>query len=319
MTQASAREDIGGVLSSTAPALNVLRYGALSQAFAFVMNLRSHFVLSSRLRKLGMLNYAEFDGGVRYRYLRKYYLGGGFSVPHRLLVAITHHQQVGEHFRGNFLKLANLRGGFTLWQRSIDSVSLLVALRLPYRYNYDGDLCLTLGVDGKDACIVTFSIGPGDVVGAGCTPVLLISSVQGIAGSIDSIRIATEVCDNVSPAHLLLMAAETLAAAIGIKLIVGIGHSHMPRINDTLSTQKVFDYDAFWMALTGVEVPQNFYHIPVPFSDKPIETIPAKHRSRSRKRRELRNLIRQEIQAQAISALAHNCLRDSASPAPLAS
>lgn len=312
MTQMIAQEEGAGAAvlqpSRTRPGPAQM-VEALSQAVDFTMNLRRHFTLARRLEQLGALNSAEFYDGVRYRYLRKYYLGGGFSIPQRLRVAINHHEQVGLHFRSGFLAATNQRGGFTLWEQQQGEVALSVALRFPYSYNFDGDLCLCLNVDGEDACIVTFSIAPGAVADAIDAQVLLVSSVQGIAGRIDKIRLATELCNNVSPAHMLLMAAETLAAAIGVKVVAGIGRSHMPRISDTVSAQKLFDYDAFWMALTGTETTQDFYHMALPFADKPIESIPAKHRSRARKRRELRNLIRNDIQAQASAALARNCLR----------
>ncbi|MYN42140.1 DUF535 domain-containing protein [Duganella sp. FT109W] len=310
MTQTIAQESGPvAVVQPSSPARHAPQYGVLSQALDFTMNLRSHFVLSRWLRELGALNSADFYDGVRYRYLRKYYLGGGFNIPHRLRVAINHHQQVAQHFRTGFLTATNRHGGHTLWKQRTGAASLSMALRFPYRYNFDGDLCLTLNVNSTDACILTFSIVPGEVAGVSAAQALLVSSVQGIAGSIDRIRLATEECNNVSPAHLLLMAAETLAMAIGIKVLAGIGQSHMPRMTDTVAQKKLFDYDAFWAPLVGAEAPQHFYHMALPFADKPIEAIPAKHRGRARKRRELRNLIRHDIQAQASAVLARDCLR----------
>lgn len=277
---------------------------AVAKTFNITRNLRQHFQLSQLMAGLGLLNRQDFYAGLRYRYLRKYYLGAGFSIPERLQVAINHYQGMARHFLPDFLRLAR-RTGYGLWRHTHADTTFDIALRYPYAYNHDGDLCLSLDVNGANVCIVTFSIAPGALAGVPEPQVMLVSGIQGIAGKIAEIRLATEVCNNVTPALMLLFAAQTLAAEIGIRTIVGMGQG---RVRGDAGPGAAFDYDAFWMPLLGVEEPNDFYRIPLPFTDKPIEAIAAKHRSRARKRRELRNLIRQDIEAQARAVLLKDCL-----------
>ena len=71
----------------------------------------------------------------------------------------------------------------------------------------------------------------------------------------------------------------------------------------------IHDYDAFWGAVAGNTDSGDFYRMPLPFADKPIELIAAKHRSRARKRRELRDTLRNDIVRQSHDRLSRDCLR----------
>ena len=297
------------VLAGVAVRRNMARR-TLSKAVSLprnLLHLRRHFHLSRLLGDLGLLNQQDFYTGIRYRYLRKYYLGSSFSIPERLAVAVNHHQSMARHFLPDFLRKSR-SSGFGLWRHTHEDSRYDIALRYPYNYNHDGDLCLTLDLDGENICIVTFSIAPGALAGVADSQVLLVSGIQGIAGKIAQIRQATEACNNVSPAHMLLFAAQTLANEMGIKTMVGMGQGRAQSALPTDGQRTAFDYDAFWMPMVGVEAPRRFYHVGLPFTDKPIESIPAKHRSRARKRRELRNVIRQDIEAQAQVILLKECL-----------
>jgi len=246
--------------------------------------------------------------GPRCRPVRAYYLGGRFSLSNRLRAATNHYLTITRHFKPEFL-LSSASGRTLVWQKKSDNLEVKIGLRFPYHYNFDGDQCLILAVNGADACILTFSIAPGSIVSAAAEQILLVSGVQGHAGKIEDIRLATEFCNNVSPAHLLLFAAEALALAIGVQMIVGIGRSHMIEAKPAEGRSQ-FDYDFFWKSITGDEETCDFYCMPLPLTSKPIESISAKHRKRALKRRELRNEIRAEIALQVNNNLASHCLKD---------
>lgn len=282
-----------------------LPYRAVSKAVAITRNLRRHVQLSQVLGGLGLLNQHDFYAGIRYRYLRKYYLGNCFSISQRVAAAINHHQSIDRHFRPHFLRTAR-QGGHGVWSTTVQDTRFDITLRYPYHYNHDGDLSLSFDVNGTNVCIVTFSIVPGALAGLSETHVLLVAGIQGIAGRIGLIRQATELCNNVSPAHMLLFAAQTLGQQMGIKTMVGLGQGRADSAPDT-AQQASFDYDAFWMHLVGLEQRSDFYPIALPLTDKPIESIPAKHRGRARKRRELRNLIRHEIETSTQAKLEKDC------------
>jgi uncharacterized protein VirK/YbjX len=307
MEASSNQSRLSAAIATSRPQQPGTAWLALAKAFNITRNLRQHFQLSQLMAGLGLLNQRDFYPGIRYRYLRKYYLGAGFAIPERLQVAINHYQGMARHFLPDFLRTAR-RTGYGLWRHTHEDTRFEIALRYPYAYNHDGDLCLSLDVNGANVCIVTFSIAPGALVGVPEPQVMLVSGIQGIAGKIAEIRLATEVCNNVAPALMLLFAAQTLAAEIGIKTLVGMGQGRVRGAQGDAATGAAFDYDAFWMPLLGVEEQSDFYRIALPFTDKPIESIAAKHRSRARKRRELRNIIRHDIETQAQAVLLQDCL-----------
>ena len=282
-------------------------YKAVSKVLGLTLNLPRHVALTRLLETAGVLDRRHFYRGMRYRYLRRYYLGGGFAIADRLQVAIEHYEYVGRHFQQGFLTACR-RHGLVLWSQTQDELKLNIVLRFPYAYNYDGDLCLSLDVNGESVYVMTFSIAPGEVVRAAESRVLLISAIQGIAGRIEQIRRVTELFNNVAPTHMLLMAAEALSAALGIQAMVGMGQSHMVAPPGEQGRSQ-FDYDAFWGAMAGNTDSGDFYRMPLPFADKPIELIAAKHRSRARKRRELRDTLRNDIVLQSHDRLSRDCLR----------
>lgn len=270
-----------------------------------LLNARSHFTLSDAMTRAGLPRKAEFYKSMRFRYLRKYYLGGGFSVSDRLAVATNHYTVLAQHFRPEFV-VQSQSHGYQLWNKENNGDVYAIHLRFPYFYNFDGDLCLTFTCNDVDVCVISLSIAPGHIAGSSARQVVLISGIQGIVGKIDQVRSITENCNNVTPAHMLVMAAEMLATTVGARAVVGLGAGEESKAADE---RCLFDYDAFWMPLLGKEQAQPTYQLELPFVDKPIELIPAKHRGRARKRRELRTQMRESIHAQALASLRSDCLK----------
>lgn len=289
-----------------------LRFSARCRAVRKVVealfNIDQHMRLSRTITRAGLPAEGGFARGMRYRYLRSYYLGGGRAIGERLRVAVNHYETIAREFKPEFLHTCAAYG-YVLWQRPSSELDVKITLRLPYVYNFDGDMCLVLGINGRDAYIMTLSFADGLFAAAPESQVVLISGIQGVAGRIEDIRKVTELCHNIAPAHLLLFSAEALAAAIGVSAIVGVGRRQIVDDGASFGGGSLFDYDAFWMPLTGVEEARQFYRVPLPFADKPILSIPAKHRGRARKRRELRDSMRNEIATQANSTLVCDCLQ----------
>jgi uncharacterized protein VirK/YbjX len=274
----------------------------MSRALGLTLNLRQHLILSRLLGRAGAFDTKLFYTGIRYRYLRSYYLGGGFSVPRRLRVAINHYQALARHFQPGFLSLA--QRGLHLWRGEYDGLQVGIELRFPYVFNHDGDLCLILRADGEHVYQMTFSIAPGVVAGAPEGQVLLVSGIQGTPGKIEQIRRVTDTCHNVAPVRMLLMAAEAFGAALGIRAVIGIGQNHMACPKPGECEGFNFDYDGFWMAALDATESRDFYHMPLPFPVKPIESVSAKHRARARQRRAQRDIVRQDIERQMQDNLA---------------
>ncbi|KAF1041987.1 MAG: hypothetical protein GAK35_02966 [Herbaspirillum frisingense] len=261
-------------------------------------------MLELAMRKAGIANVTYYTWKTRYRYLRNSYLRGAFTIKESVQVATAHHLALADRMRPDFLKRAS-GDGFFLWQHQAEDGRLYrIHLRYPYSYNFDGDLTFCMNCDGADIYIVTVTIAPGKLVGLPARNAILVSSIQGINGKIEHIRAATESCNNVSPPNMLLAAIEAFALKLEIHDMVGIGRRRGRHVRGP-----EFDYSGFWQPLSGHEDEREFYHIPLPFTDKPLESIQAKHRSRARKRRELRNVIRQQIIAGTELAMDESILK----------
>lgn len=280
----------------------------LAAAHVF-LNLPDHLRLQRALAHPAVAVRARTDPEMGYRYLRTSYLGHQFTVRQRLKISVNHFSRLAELFQENFIAQTHI-DGLALWQASFEDLSCDIVLRFPEYYNFDGDLCLAFRVDGKDVYVITFSLAPADTVKAGGVQALLISGIQGINGKIELIRKATAYCNEVSPPHLLIAAAEALALALGIKTLVGIGSNRAEsREGDAARGRFAFNYDHFWQPIAGDKTGANLYHIPLPFTDKPIEAVQSKHRSRALRRRESRNKMRGEIIADAGAQLRALCLK----------
>lgn len=233
--------------------------------------------------------------------------GGGFAVAPRLRIAINHYQTVARHFRPGFLSAVQ-GNALRMWRGEGEASGVAIELRFPYEFNHDGDLSLIMHADGERLYQLTFSIAPGDVAGVPDRQVLLVAGIQGCSGKIGQIRRVTEACNNVAPVRMLLMAAESFAAALGIGAIVGVGQGHMTRPKPGVDEGFSFDYDAFWMATLDAADSRDFYHMPLPLPAKPIESVPAKHRARARQRRAQREIVRLDIARQSHVGLAPSLL-----------
>lgn len=263
-----------------------------------------HLRLLRLMRAAGIRARPASPSAASYRYLRVNYLGGGLPLDTCLSIATSHYRHLASLFSAAVLGQAR-RQGCALWEKTSDDHRLDIILRYPYEYNFDADLCLTMGLDGKDIYILSFSLCHGRLIGAGDDQVLLIASIQGQSGKMAQIRQATAACQDIAPPQLLLAAAEALAQAVGIAKIAGAGagtaDEAMP--DRGAAPQRCFDYDMFWRCITGASIGRRWYVMALPFEDKPIVSVAAKHRGRTRTRRAIRDQFRADILQQARARL----------------
>jgi uncharacterized protein len=164
--------------------------------------------------------------------------------------------------------------------------------RTPYS---EGDLMLTFEVGGDDLYTLSFTIGPGDIAGLSPPDAMYIARVQGRGKGLDRIRQATRDCHDVSPAMLLLTAAEGVAEALGLGHMVGIGASTQVA-KDGVKPGNLFKaYDEFWKAVGGSPLHRNMYHLLVPIPGKPIHSVKRDHRSRTQRKRRFKKAIREQV------------------------
>ena len=111
----------------------------------------------------------------------------------------------------------------------------------------------------------------------------------------DRIRKATRECNDVSPAALLLAAAEGIAQAFGLEHMIGISASTQVSTTYGRTDNFVKAYDEFWKTTGGTKLARDMYHLPLPVSGKPILSVKRNHRSRALRKRRFRKSVKEYV------------------------
>lgn len=234
------------------------------------------------------------------RLLLKYltdYVGADLSRKERASILIDHYSFLKERVEESFFRMI-VDCRIELWQQIISGHSYRICLTFPRTAvaHHEGDLSLIFVADGVDIYVLSFAIGPGNIAGLAASRVIYIARVQGKGKGLHLIRTATKTCFDISPPALLLAAAEGLATALGLSHMVGIGaDNHISAGAELPANDMVKAYDEFWVAAGGLRLTRNMYHLTVPSTHKPIQSIKQNHRSRALRKREYRIFVAEQI------------------------
>jgi len=232
------------------------------------------------------------------RYLRNYI---GQSLTHRTRRDIVNLQAGylrGRLRRSFFLELERPRRA--LW-RSADAPRFAIWLSAGLSRPYEGDFALTFKLDGSAIYSLSFSIGPNLASPAAGGLALLVGKVQGERGRLADIRLATKLLKDISPASLLVSAAEGIALALNLSHLCGVAGSE--QLCQSRPGAEYFDYDSFWESLSGRRI-GDWYQFDVPFPHKPPLQTATHHRRRARNRRLFRDAVREEVRAAFVERFA---------------
>jgi len=229
---------------------------------------------------------------VMFKYLGNY-VDLGLSRSERAAILIDHYAFLKERVDGHFFR-SILDGRCELWRQDAGEHLYRICLSFSRKYHEEGDLSLIFEADGVDIYTLSFTIGPGCIAGLGCRA-LYIARVQGKGSGLHLIRAATKSCLDVSPAAVLLAAAEGVATALEVRDMVGIGASNQLSADLRPQQGMVDAYDKFWLAVGGRPLSRNMYHLPVPAFTKPIQSIKRNHRLRTLRKREYKRLVKEQV------------------------
>jgi len=225
------------------------------------------------------------------RYLRPYI---GHSLTHgtRRDIVILQALHLQERVRRSFfLELVQPRDA--LWRQADERCYSIWLSANPGRH-LEGDLELAFRLDGIAIYTLSFSIGPNLAHPASGDVAMLVGRVQGERGHFDDIRLATKNLNDISPAALLVSAAEGIALALNLSHICGVaGSEQLARLKPGA---EYFDYDSFWESLSGRRI-GGWYQFDAPFLHKPPSQTATDHRRRARQRRMFRDAVREGVRA----------------------
>jgi uncharacterized protein VirK/YbjX len=180
----------------------------------------------------------------------------------------------------------------------------------------EGDLRLVMKMDEKPIYKISFSIIPCRTAEEICKAndcelsknLIYVGQVQGYAGAFDLIREATKICHETAPPDMLMAALAGMASALDIQVIAGVGFENNLSTPNISTSHATFDYNDFWGRYHGIKSEQGHHIIGLPFFEKEISLVKAKHRKRTLTKRG----FKQQINERAKNSMSHMVLNKSA-------
>lgn len=267
---------------------SIFKWRTWHRGALLIFNIRGHLRLLRILSHPQTAQLIARQPDLSHKYLRNY-ISFDISTRNCLAILIGHYAYLQENFRGDFLDIL-CESPLPLWRQCIDGVSFEIALDFPHKIDFEGDLCV---IFRKDQCClyrIIFVIANGSSFGLSDEHVIFISSVQGMH-DFDGVKQATKVCHDIQPAQLLMAAIGGIGAALGFHTIIGIGTKNQISQGEKL----FFSYDKFFENYGALADGENFYRIPLPYAEKPLDSIHARHRKRAQGKRAFKNEIGEQV------------------------
>jgi uncharacterized protein VirK/YbjX len=254
--------------------------------------LANHVAVVKRLTRGPAAELVRRDRSLTRKYVAPY-LARSFNHVERRRILLFHNDYLGRNLNALFFKEAG-RPNRPIWSSSKGGRSQEIWMKANDLLGGEGDLTLVFAGDGTPLYELSFSLAPK----AGeCGPAaMLIVRIQGARGRLAEIRRATLDCGDISPAHLLLSAAEGVATALGVSTILGIGNEEQLSKSSVDKAGCLFDYDAFWSSQGG-RPRRGWFLFEAPFDPRPLLETPAHNRRHKRRKRRIKAAVKEHMTA----------------------
>ncbi len=267
----------------------------LLRASPILLHLGGHARLTRLLTRPQMIGLLQRHPRLNYRYLGTY-LSHDFDRRTRLKILLNHYGFLAGRVQTDFfVRIFDEKP--LLWRERRGEDQFSIGLTFPAVGDHEGDLCLFFAVNAVPVYRLAFSIVPGPIVRIASDQVLFVGCVQGGTGCFDLIRHATRSCQDITPASLLLAAAQGIARSLGIEWMVGVGREQSVSRSHCREADSFFNFDAFWKSCGAEETRNNLFVLPLPFPEKPIQLIAADHRRRTLRKRAYKRQVAQQVLA----------------------
>jgi uncharacterized protein VirK/YbjX len=229
-----------------------------------------------------------------FKYLTRGYLAHGLSSRERAASFAHHYRRLNAIFPTSILQRI-LYKDLTLLERQTDEHFFSVRFGLARKEVREGELSLSLVVDGVTVYILQFTITPGWVVRSSAPEVLLISRLQGMKGCYRQVQLATKAFLDVAPPALLLASLHGVAQTCAIDEMAGIAATSQFSYLDECADSFRAAYDNFWLELGAKKITASFFASPIPPQEKSLAAVTNGHKSRTRKKRVFKQQIAEDV------------------------
>ncbi len=229
-----------------------------------------------------------------HRFLNEPYLAAAFSQIQKYQCFSTNYL-----YLNHFVSAEVLDGLFGKHVGLFGTTSADVAYRIELTFNEgsttEGEICLRFEAGDQTLFAIEFTIVPGALVGAAERHVILISHMQGWAGTHGQQQAATKAMRDIAPQAALFAAVLGIADALKISVITGVSARNQVCFDEGKAALFEGAYDAFFRSIGASGPVDGFYHYRVlaPEVAKPMAT--AGHRRRTRLRRKVKQEISEQV------------------------
>jgi uncharacterized protein VirK/YbjX len=245
---------------------------------------------------------ASVDPHVPFKYLSRDYLARCLSVSERASCFMHHYSYLHRKFPSKLLR-QTMQRDVRVFELKVDGHVYVVSMALSRKESREGELSLTLEVDGAEVYVLQFTVVPGWVVKSGAADVLLITRLQGIKGCYPQIHQATKAFREVAPPALLLSVLQGIAKACNINELAGVCARSQFSYNECSLSAFSEAYDEIFTQLGAGRSSADYYSCSLPLPEKPVDHIKNGHRSRTKKKR----AFKLEIADRVCQLIAERC------------
>ena len=226
------------------------------------------------------------------RCLTRDYLVRGLSVGVSARCFLYHHRRLHLTLSPELVRKLTLDEA-TLYEASdeVARVSVTLGQTVP-PHDKEGELDISLQVDGKPVSLLSFTVVPGWVAGSEAPEVLLISRMQGILGCYPEIKMARKVLADVAPNALLLAALQGIALGLGIDQVASVSSAQQSVYREDIAERLHRAYEEFFGELGIEKNDAGFLVTSVPLAEKPMSAIKAGHKLRTKEKREVKLAVK---------------------------
>jgi len=218
-----------------------------------------------------------------YFLVHHYYVSKQFTLRHRVQVAMSHHEYELENYSDEYARKVYRSDGVLLWERSIGNLHFTIVLIATDDNRHEGDLSVTLSVNGIRLCRMSFCYLNANILGLSPYMTMLISRNQ---TDLTPSRDLFDRCfKQNSPQLFCLSAICGVALANEFKTVFGIKHDAQIAYEETYESGFRNSYTALWEKFGAVEIDRHVYMLNVPLKLRPVPSVSRAHRNRARARR----------------------------------
>jgi uncharacterized protein VirK/YbjX len=221
------------------------------------------------------------------------YLSRQLTLRQRVACVLAHYRFEEAHFDAAYQQAVYRDGGLPLWRRADDDGPFELRLEMASRLNAEGDLTVIALAGGRCLHRLSFSWVDGAFAGIDAAPLPsmlpFIARNQGHRASTPELAGAfsdfERAFPNNSPSFFCFAALQGIALALGMGQAVAVKSSCQCAYDPADDKRFANAYDGFWQTLGGVAMPGHGWRIVLPFHQKPLADMAAKHRKRAAMRR----------------------------------